>query len=250
MFETQFYNSIKNHNYINIFLLSFVSTILLGILNYFVGGNALFLVAFISLAIAFPIIKYFKKLNSEEIKRVYSANKLINSHLEEIIAIWSIFIGITIGFYITIVAGLTTQLQYHIAFTNQLQGMITNIFGTFLTILINNLTVSFFTFLLSILIFSGFIFVIVWNASLVSYFIYTLQNSTTALITSILLIPHALLEIGGYVLAGTAGGLLAYRFDVWSTFSKEEKKEFRKDFTLLIISSIVFIFLGAMIETL
>lgn len=250
MFETQFYNSIKNHNYINVFFLSLISTLLLGVLNYFVGGNALFLVAFISLAIAFPIIKYFKKLNSEEIKRIYSANKLINTHIEEMIAIWSVFVGVTVGFYITLITGLTTQLQYHKAFTNQLQGMITDFTSSFLVILINNLTVTFFTFLLSILIFSGFIFVIVWNASLVAYYIYTLQNSATALITSLLLLPHALLEIGGYILAGIAGGLLAYRFDVWNTFSQKEKKEFRKDFTLLIISSIVFIFLGAMVEAL
>ena len=249
MFETFFYKSLQNHRYINIFILTLIITLLLTILNYFIGGNAMFLVTFISLALSFPIIRYFKKLNNEEIKRIYSSNKLLHNHIEEIITCWVIFIAVGISFFIGIVTGLITEFTYHEAFVGKLLGMITHFQELFTIIFINNLIVGLLTFLLSFLVFSGFIFVLVWNASLVAYYLYSLQDSQTALITTLLILPHGLLEIGGYVLAGIAGGLLAYRFEIWKDLSQKEQKEFRKDFMILIVGAVFLILIGAIVES-
>lgn len=249
MFETFFYKSIQEHRYLNIFVLTLITTLLLSILNYFIGGNAMFLVTFISLALSFPIIRYFKKLNNEEIKRIYPSNKLLHNHIEEIITCWIVFIAVGIGFFISTITGLITEFTYHEAFVGRLLGMMTHFQELFAVILINNLIVGFLTFLLSFLVFSGFIFVLVWNASLVAYYLYSLQDSQTALITTLLILPHGLLEIGGYVLAGIAGGLLAYRFEVWNNLSKKEQREFRKDFMILIVGAILLILVGAVIES-
>ncbi|MFT4244891.1 MAG: stage II sporulation protein M [Candidatus Woesearchaeota archaeon] len=249
MFEAFFYKSIQEHRYLNIFILTLITTLLLAILNYFIGGNAMFLVAFISLALSFPIIRYFRKLNNEEIKRIYSSNKLLHNHIEEIIICWVIFIAVGIGFFIALITGLITEFTYHEAFVSKLIGMVTQFQELFAVILINNLVVGFLTFLLSFLVFSGFIFVLIWNASLVAYYLYSLQDSQTALITSILILPHGLLEIGGYVLAGIAGGLLAYKFEIWKSLCQKEQQEFRKDFTILIIGAILLILIGAVVES-
>ncbi|MCH8520270.1 MAG: stage II sporulation protein M [Nanoarchaeota archaeon] len=249
MFETFLYKSIEKHNYINVFILTLIITLLLAILNYYIGANAMFLVAFISLALSFPMIRYFRKLNNLEIKRIYSSNKLLYNHIEEIIMCWVVFIAVGIGFFIATTTGLITQFTYHEAFVGKLIGMITNYQDLFTIILLNNLIVGLFTFLLSFLVFSGMIFVLVWNASLVAYYLYSLQSSQTALITSLLILPHGLLEVGGYVLAGIAGGLLAYRFEVWNSLNKEEQKEFRKDLFLLVSFSICLIVIGAVIES-
>lgn len=251
MFENYFYKSIENHNYLNVFFLSLITTLLLAVVNYYIAGNAMFLVAFITLALSYPIIRYFKKLNNEEIKRIYPANKLFYNHIEEIITSWAVFLGVSIGFYIALISGLVTQLTYHQAFIGVLQGMLTAVDEIFMVILINNLTVGLFTFILSFLVFSGFIFVLVWNASLVAYYIfYTFEYSPLALLTVLLILPHGLLEIAGYVLAGIAGGILAYRLELFKNISKREQKEFRRDLSILIFGAILLITIGAIIEVL
>ena len=249
MFENYFYKSIENHNYLNVFFLSLITTLLLAVLNYYIAGNAMFLVAFITLALSYPIIRYFKKLNNEEIKRIYPANKLFYNHIEEIITSWAVFLGVSIGFYIALISGLVTQLTYHQAFIGVLQGMLTAVDELFLTILINNLVVGIFTFILSFLFFSGFIFVLVWNASLVAYYIYyTFDYSTAALITIFLILPHGLLEIAGYVLAGIGGGILAYRLELYKNITKDQQKEFIRDLSILIFGAVFLITVGAIIE--
>ncbi|MFP4401800.1 MAG: stage II sporulation protein M [Candidatus Nanoarchaeia archaeon] len=249
MFERYFFESIKNHNYIKIFLFSLIITLLLSFVNSFIGSNALFLVALISLALAPTLITYFKQLNSNEIKRIFTPNKLISNHLEEIVISWSLFLGVSIGFYLSIIGGFTTELVYHEAFTNQLSAMMTQFDELFLPILFNNLTVALFTFVLSFLIFSAMIFMIVWNASLVSYYITTLTSSTQALSHSLLILPHGLLEIAGFVLAGIAGGILSQRFEDLKTLNREQTKEFREDIAFLLLFSFLFILIAAGIES-
>ncbi len=82
--------------------------------------------------------------------------------------------------------------------------------GLFSSILLNNLQVMTVAFAFSLIFGAGAIFIIVWNASVLGVFIGKFSKS--ALHFSIVylgFLPHGALEIGGYLAAALAGGILS-----------------------------------------
>ena len=259
----------KKGNYLILILISFSLTILLSFINMFLGGNSLFLVALISLAFAYPLTSSARKLEREEIDRIAKSKKIFSKYKKELLLFWSLFIGITLGLYISY--PFITDYTYQQKFFESISGYITNSNLTFLKILIKNLEVAFFTFIISFFIYSAIIFVIAWNASILAYFLTSFGSAKEAFITAIFLLSHGLLEIGGYIFAGIAGALFALRLDVAyssqyyksyeegkpkikkdrrHTFEKLINKQLIIDIIYLLSLAVIFITTAAIIEVL
>ncbi len=248
MLESLLFNAEKKTNLLRIFVISFAITLTLSIANYFIGGNSLFLVSFVSLALSYPIVNYIRQMTADEIEEQLASKHLLKRHEKELGVFWAIFIGVLAGFIVTnpLISDYTFQKQ----FVDSLSGDIINDTKLFEAILLNNTEVFFVTFILSILVFSSLIFVLVWNISIISYYISTLSPFSSSLTTILLLLPHGLLEIGGYVFAGIAGSLVSYRIDRLRKFNHKLNNQFFKDISMLLILGIILVLFGAVVEVL
>lgn len=239
---------LRNHNYLLMFLFSLGLSIFVSGIVWFFGGQTVFAVGIISLALSYPVITYFLSVNKGVVTRRYTFNDLLVNHLDEVFASWSIFIGVVLGLYVGAYSELLTEFIYQEAFVEGLDGMITGRVELFNMVLFNNLVVGAVTFILCFISFSALIFVLVWNASIVSYYLYSLEGY--AFLIALFLLPHGLLEVAGYVFSGIAGSVLAFRVDNWSGLSTDEKMSVWKDVGLLVFGAALFIFIGAVVETL
>ena len=239
---------LREHNYLYMFSFFFLLTVVLSGVVSFTGGQSIFAVGLVSLAVAYPVITYFRELNREDIHRRYPLKTLFLNHLDEVFTAWTLFVAVGIGFYAATRSGFLSDFTYQEAFVEGLDGMITSSIGVFNTVFMNNLLVGGFTFLISFISFSGLIFILVWNASIVAHYLVSLESF--AGLTALIILPHGLLEVAGYVFSGVGGSVLALRVNNWNALSDEGKNEAWKDAGLLVVGAFIFIFLGAVIETL
>jgi uncharacterized membrane protein SpoIIM required for sporulation len=259
MLEVVLSNAERNHNFLKIFFVGFVLSFFVGFMNSFLGSISIFLVAFISLALSYPLTKYLREIEKINPDKILDKS-FFKRYEAEIGVFWALFVGIVLGMYMLNLFGLTADFSYEENFVNSLKGEITGFEnGLFFQIFFNNLFVAFNTFLISTLFFSGLIFVIVWNASILAYYLYSLNSHSSALIAGLNVFVHALLEIGGYVWAGLLGAILSYRLSIYflgyGGFSNTNRKKvlnksFAFDCFILLCLSVGFIFLGALIEVL
>ena len=122
--------------------------------------------------------------------------------------------------------------------------------GTFKDIVFNNLGVLFLSFIFSFLFGAGAIFILSWNASVLSAAIGMSAKSIggfKAIPLAILgFFPHGSLEILAYFIGGITGGLISIAF----TKRKTEKFSFIvKDSLELMIGSIILLIVAGLIET-
>jgi hypothetical protein len=121
----------------------------------------------------------------------------------------------------------------------------------------NNLILLLFIFLTSLIFGAGAIFTITWNASIVGVYlaksiegnlIYSIYSFFKALI---LLVPHGLFEISGFILAALSGGILSVAM-VRKIVDKNYTKLniILKDSAKLMALAIAFIIIAALIEVL
>ncbi len=247
------------HDFFKIIFIAFLITVGIGFVNSFLGGISIFLVAFISLALSYPVTKYSREI-SKVISTLFLDKSFSKQYKYELGVFLALFVGVVFGMYILNVSGLTMDFSYEESFVSSLKGDITNFdSGLFSQILFNNLFVAFNTFIISALFFSALIFVIIWNASILAYYLYSLNSHTGAFITSMNVLIHALLEIGGYVMAGILGAILSYRLSIYflgyGELSRTNQrrvlnKTFAKDCFILLFFCISFIFVGVIIEVL
>jgi hypothetical protein len=112
----------------------------------------------------------------------------------------------------------------------------------------NNMQVLGFAFLFSLLFGAGAVFIVVWNASILGSFIGKLSETFFHIPgVSLNFLPHGIPEIGGYLLAGLAGGLISAA--VIRGHRQEILMGIIMDAVKLLALSVLFIFLGALIET-
>ncbi len=120
--------------------------------------------------------------------------------------------------------------------------------GTFQTILANNIGVLFIVFLFSFIYGSGAIFILAWNASILATAASMLANSLGGAyklpIALISYLPHGSLEIIAYFLAAIAGAIVSYYFT-----RNSKSSVVIEDSLLLLALGLVFLLLGAAIET-
>ena len=248
MLELLLYKYENKLNFFYVFLISFFIILLLSYINSFIGGTFFFLLSFTTLFLAYPFVKLvIKNLNSEIIKK-YSIMSLIFKNISILIPSFAIFISSCLAFFLALKFGLIFDSYYQEKFLNLISGKIIDS-TFFLDIFLNNLKFLFYTFLISFVSIAGFLFMVIWNSSIISYFIFTkFENNLNSLYIFISLLPHGLFEIGGYFLGGISGVLLSFLFNKKYLKLKYEKNLF-KDFFILFFLSIFLIFIGAILES-
>jgi uncharacterized membrane protein SpoIIM required for sporulation len=120
---------------------------------------------------------------------------------------------------------------------------------SFTRVLLNNLQVMSFAFIFSLLFGAGAVFIVVWNASILGVYIGRLSESLFHIPgVSLSFLPHGIPEIAGYILAGLAGGIIS------AAIIRGHKKDIVVSIILdafkLLGLALLFVFLGALIETL
>lgn len=259
----------ESHRYALLIPVMIIITIILAIFNRFIGGNSIFLVALISLTLAYPSTKFAHSMERKDIETIAKSRSFFGRYKKEFFLFISIFIGVCIGMLIS--APLISDFSYQESFVNKIQGNAISEEIQFKEVLINNLNVILITFIISFLLYSGLIFVLIWNASIIIYYLYNLGSYEKIFYTTLLIVPHGFLEIAGYILAGISGGILSFRIDnaysskfykVYdkqgniklkpdrrNTLKKLLNKRFYKEMSILFFLSIVLILLGAIVET-
>ena len=112
----------------------------------------------------------------------------------------------------------------------------------FQSILLNNLGVFFAALLLALVIGSAGAFVLTWNASVLGVFLAEIAGTDPLLALSY--IPHASLEMLGFMIAGVSGTLISA-----AIYRRDFETDRWKDYIKLVMIGLLLIVIGAFVET-
>jgi uncharacterized membrane protein SpoIIM required for sporulation len=201
-------------------------------------------------------IKRQEMLDEKDIERHYSKG-FWRRHDKDIMVFLFFFAGLTLSFAIWGYILPPDTFQIQTMKIQEIRSIAGNFLGgyasgdeyaSFVRVFINNLQVTGFSFVFSILFGAGAIFIVVWNASILGVYIGRLSE-TVAHIPGVGLsfLPHGIPEIAGYLIAGLAGGLIS------AAIIRGHKKQILigifLDSMKLMGLAVLFVFLGALIET-
>jgi len=237
-----------------------LGTLLAAVISALLNQNGLFFVFLIVLSLLPATIN---NLKYEERKKEYDyfwdylyGLNFVYRHYNIIIYYLSIIFAIsftTAFLYILLPSEISSKI-----FSNQIAtiAQITGSFSSkeiFSKILINNLIVMCLCFVFSLFYSTGAIFLISWNASVMGVAVgqgaREFLGVVSVPIVLLSYLPHGFFEFLGYVFAGIAGGILS----IAVTRHRESKKHrsfVLKDSLILFLLGVLFIFFGAIIETL
>ncbi len=230
--------------------------------------SGLFSVLFTIIPSVYFMTLYIKKqesMDAKDIERHYEKGFWVR-HDRDIIAFLFFFFGLTISyaFWGYMLPPDTFQIQtMKVQDIRAMAGSVTGAYASgdmveayasgteyasFMRVLLNNLQVMGFSFIFSILFGAGAIFIVVWNASILGVYIGRLSESLIHIPgVTLSFLPHGIPEIGGYLIAGLAGGLLS------AAIIRGHKKDVLTgiciDAMKLMAIAVLFVFLGALIET-
>lgn len=220
--------------------------------NVFQESTGLFTVVIISLAIV-PFLNALIKAEEEEEETIGESQTFFQRYHDIITAYAALFLGMIIAMSLAFV--LLPENVAERVFDEQVQeiniirGKFT--FGNqFLDILTNNASVLLLSFLFSFLLGSGAVFILTWNASVLSAAIGILAKSSGGLkaipAAIIVFLPHGSFEIMAYFIGAIAGGLIS------AAMTRKKSLKFWfifKDSMKLLGLSFGLLFIGGIIET-
>ncbi|MDY6769751.1 MAG: stage II sporulation protein M [Candidatus Nanohaloarchaea archaeon] len=262
MFERLVLRSSDSERYLDIFFLSLFFTVLSVLLVqhvvvFQVGGRNLggvIAVLLTSLTASYPFVSYLLEEERMELQRDWAETKLLKRHAHQLELYLSFFLGSTTGFalstFIAPESFYSVQLQVLESIRSPTGMAVGGVL--FREIVRNNLWVFSLTFLLTFFIASGVLFVLAWNASVLGVLIGTTAGSALHVpALTLFYLPHGLLEVGGYVLAGIAGALLSYRAEAGMLGEGDaDGSVITCDAAVLVAAGIAMILLAAAIEVL
>ncbi|UCG95135.1 MAG: stage II sporulation protein M [archaeon] len=223
------------------------------------GLVAVFLVSLIG---AYPLIAYLRSEEKEEMVKRLSEKKLLERHANELAVYMAFFLGVTFGFLICDFVFPQSFFAVQVQIIEGIRGSTLSANATgnlvlsslFERIITNNLWVFFLTFVVSFLFSAGMVFVLVWNASVLGVFIARASGGVTQVhVLALSYLPHGLLEIAAYILAGISGALLSYQFGYYYQTKSYKKDAFirvMKDSMVLISGGLICLLLAGIIEVL
>jgi len=239
---------------LKIFLLgAIVSIIAIFIANsVFPESTGLFSIIIITMTMI-PLMNRMLHHEEAEDEKMMESYSFFQRYGDIIVAYMSLFSGMILAMSLIFVL-LPQQLAQDV-FDEQLKeiNLIRGHFtfeNQFLDIFVNNLSVLILAFLFSFLFGSGAIFILSWNASVLSAAIGLVAKSAggvTAIPAAVLMfLPHGFFEITAYLIGAIAGGLISAAF--------LRKKSFKfwhvaKDCALLLLVAFVLLIIGGIIET-
>jgi uncharacterized membrane protein SpoIIM required for sporulation len=215
--------------------------------------SGIFSVLFVIIPSAYYLTLFIKREERMEELAItkYHIGSFWEKHGSYIMIMLFYFSGLTLAFSIWAYALPGDFFQVQTAKINSIQGVSGALthgdWGSFMRILTNNLQVTVFAFLFSLFFGAGAVFIIAWNASILGVYISQLSRHILEIPWwSIFFLPHGVPEIGGYLCAGLAGGILSAA--ILRKNSSKVLKVIALDATKVMVLAIALIFLGAAIE--
>lgn len=220
--------------------------------SVFPQSTGLFTVIIITLA-SLPLMNRVLRYEEDEDERIMETHTFFQRYGDIIFTYVAFFSGMilmmSIGFVILPETFVERVFSEQIAQVNLIRGKF--VFESkFLEIFLNNTSVLMLSFLFSFLFGSGAIFILAWNASVLSSAIGLISKSAgglKALPSSVLMfVPHGSFEIGAYFIGAIAGGLIS------AAVSRRKSVKFWfvvKDCLKLLLLSFAFLVIGGLIET-
>ena len=239
----------KKMNLYLFFILNFILIFILGIINYFMTKNFLFLICLTSILITYPCVNFlFKEYFFYDKKK--ENRTLLEIEVFDVLVFSFFFLSCFFSFLAILKLGLIEDFSYISLIVSNITGNFIFFDKTFFQILINNLIVAFFTFLISFITCSGFVLTIIFNAAIFSVFIF--EAGKKGILLFFLTLPHAFFEIMGFILAGIFGFILSQKITN-RFFNKDLNLKIKQNnfqTFLILVFSILSILIGAIIEIL
>ncbi|MFB6209216.1 MAG: stage II sporulation protein M [Candidatus Nanohaloarchaea archaeon] len=246
------YREGKQDNYILLALLGLSS----GLLGYiaatvaFPSDVSILAVVFASIPLLYPLTRTFLEDEREDGR----------PHFEEIRIYGSLFLGEVAAFFLLAILVSPENLSIQVSqYAAQLESLGVSTIGgssiqavvtgsaaspsAFLSVLINNLLVFGIILVVSAVISSSGAFILVWNASVLGTFMGFLAKKLSAA-HSVVYIPHATLEMLGFIVAGVSGSLISA-----AVYRKHFERDTWIDYLKLVSLGLGLILLAAVIET-
>ncbi|HRZ85757.1 MAG TPA: stage II sporulation protein M [Candidatus Paceibacterota bacterium] len=226
------------------------------------------LVVTFSVMFSMPFVYFTLRL--EESKDVYIKNsfRLLKEHGKALMCFLWLFLGFIIAFsafYIIInnTDNYKAQIETYCSINqpgeyencvasydpnNKITGNVSGL-GMFESIFINNIYVLIFTIIFSIIFGAGGIFILAWNASVISaaMVIFSEGNIINIPLGLIRYMIHGFPEISAYFIGTLAGGIIGLSV-IKKEFKTDQFWNVLYDALLLIIIAIIIVFIAAVIE--
>ena len=236
----------------------------------FPADPSLVAVAFTAILLI-PSIRKLYRIEEKQAKqeRKFSFKSLWRDENDFIKVYLLLMLGIFLVYSIS--ALILPSFQINALFRDQLElrgaGAVDNIAGNafssslFTSLLLNNLLVLIACVILSFLTGDGAIFLLTWNASLWgTIFGVTARNASLVssinpivllLLILVIVFPHAVLEMLGYILGAIGGGLISSDIEVDPGERKQDrfKKTYWKMAMWILIIAVIVIVAGVLVET-
>lgn len=247
----------KNNLLCIFFFALFFTVVGVYLTNYLLPiSHGLVAVFLVSLMGAYPLIAYLRSEEKKEMVKRLTEEKLLERHMDELAIYMTFFLGVTFGFLICDFVFPETFFSVQVQVIEGIRGgsisgnaVVDSLFERIIT---NNLWVFFLTFVVSFIFSAGMVFVLVWNASVLGVFIARASGGLANVhMTMLSYLPHGLLEIAAYVLAGISGALLSYQFGYYYTTKEYKLETFLrvvKDSFVLIIGGLGCLLVAGIIE--
>ena len=233
---------------------------------------------FLTVSITVPLMYATMQEEEEEDLQIDNEAGLLKEHSKAILFLTSMFMGFVVAFslvYIFFPADLVSMIfsiqldtirAINANVAKNLSGLVTYVsFNAFLTILANNIKVMLFCIFFAFFFGAGAIFILTWNASVISaavgtYFRNGLENYSHLLglakvaayfhlysLSLLRFMIHGSLEIIAYFIGGLAGGIISIGL-INHTLESARFKNIMFDAVTLILISIAVLVLAAFVE--
>ena len=216
-------------------------------------GIGLFSVIFVMIPATYilsQLITEVEAVEESDVKK-HLRKGFVERHGRDIIMMLALFAGLTAAFAVWSFVlpdgtfGTQTTKITEIR-GSPITGNATARFG-FESIFFNNLQVLFIAFVFALIFGAGAVFVIVWNASVLGVFIGSYSKSLWEIpIVGLSFLPHGIPEIGAYLLAGLAGGLISAA--VLRKNPRAVTEAIVWDAGKLLALAVILVFIGAVVE--
>ena len=199
----------------------------------------------------FTVLLKSREKEEEQMIKKFHKKSFWEKHNQDIVLFLVFFFGLSISFAVWSFFLPPDFFQIQLFKIAQMRGTVmptgAMIEGAYLgdlsMIVGNNLQVMLFAFLFSFIFGAGAIFIIVWNASILGVYIGQYSKlmwnvPIWQVPFSLLFLPHAIPEIGGYICAALAGGIIS---------ASIMRKNSSKIFKIILLDSIKLLVLGAIL---
>lgn len=249
---------VKRHAFFVLFLSMIYVFIAYGAAYLFFEESMSIVAVFTLTIILIPSLQHIISLE-EQIERKNGLRHFFRNHATIFKVYSAAFLGILIGF--VMIGALFDSVDIYAYQTNFLTGQssigagaITKFasgsyvpsFRDVIGLFSQNLSVLLIAFALSIFYGAGAVFLVVFNASLFSAFLFSFMNSTSKAVASVSFI-HFIPEISGFLLAAIAGAILSAAI-INESFSSPYFKNVMKNTCIMLLFSIALVFIGVLLE--